>query len=457
MVDSQLKVVWDWAGRGSERRKSLLDPQATDVYTDGKLPSGMNLNDDELKRRGWGEVAFMSYGPFFKALQTALNDVGAWESGHRAELMKETAVEPLGVPPLTLTEVASSYRYQLPLHAVGYNWLGSNTDSAQRLQQKIEEFKSYYVSKGFKCDSVILLTHSMGGLVSRFYSECLGGNAQVAGVVHGVMPATGSATAYKRVKAGTELPAGIALGLNAAQMTAVFAQSPGPLQLLPTPEYGMDWLKIRDGENVFTLPKADPYVEIYAARGRWWSLCDENLINPLDVEKKNLDSDWSAFARLITESVMTFHKRLAGEDGTGLYHRNTYAFYGDDVDHATWGDVVWERDIPILTRMFGSSSAIDDPASGEVLKDRGYGYQTLSQVAGGKLIKAMFKMQAAGENGDGTVPIRSGKAPTPKAAVCLGYSGVDHEGAYKKPIQQSFALWAITKIADSVHSSEHGC
>src|ERR1700712_3547995 len=41
MVDSQLKVVADWAGKGSERRKLLLDPQATDVYCGGKLPSSM--------------------------------------------------------------------------------------------------------------------------------------------------------------------------------------------------------------------------------------------------------------------------------------------------------------------------------------------------------------------------------------------------------------------------------
>jgi len=283
------------------------------------------------------------------------------------------------------------------------------------------------------------------------------GGAQVAGIVHGVMPATGSATAYKRVKAGTEFPSGLALGLNAAQMTAVFAQSPGPLQLLPTPEYGMDWLKIKDGANVVTLPKVDPYVEIYTARGQWWSLCDENLVNPFDVEKKDLNSDWSAYATLITESVMTFHERLAGEDGTGLYHRNTYAFYGDDVNHATWGDVVWERDIPTTTRVFGSSRPIDDPASGEVLKDRGFGYQTLRQAASGKSIKTMFKIKAAGENGDGTVPIRSGKAPILKAMVCLGYPDVDHEGAFKKPIQQSFALWAITKITASLRSSENGC
>ena len=85
----------------------------------------------------------MSYGPFFKTLQSALDDVGAWKSGQRANLMKEATVEPLGVAPLTLKEIASSYRYQLPLHAVGYNWLGSNTDSAQRLQQKIDEFKNY--------------------------------------------------------------------------------------------------------------------------------------------------------------------------------------------------------------------------------------------------------------------------------------------------------------------------
>ncbi|WP_395062669.1 hypothetical protein [Paraburkholderia silvatlantica] len=61
-----------------------------------------------------------------------------------------------------------------------------------------------------------------------------------------------------------------------------------------------------------------------------------------------------------------------------------------------------------------------------------------------------FELQAAGENGDGTVPVRSGAAPARYARASVGYSGVDHGAAYTKLPQQKFALWGIVKILQNV-------
>ena len=72
------------------------------------------------------------------------------------------------------------------------------------------------------------------------------------------------------------------------------------------------------------------------------------------------------------------------------------------------------------------------------------------------LARQNFVLQEAGENGDGTVPRRSGMEPTGRdgVQVCVPYQGIDHDGAYKNEPQQLFALWAITKIAFSVrHTS----
>jgi hypothetical protein len=68
------------------------------------------------------------------------------------------------------------------------------------------------------------------------------------------------------------------------------------------------------------------------------------------------------------------------------------------------------------------------------------------------LTRQNIVLQDADENGDGTVPRRSGIAPTDRRGVqvCVPYQGIDHEGAYKNKPQQLFALWAITKIAFSV-------
>jgi hypothetical protein len=70
-------------------------------------------------------------------------------------------------------------------------------------------------------------------------------------------------------------------------------------------------------------------------------------------------------------------------------------------------------------------------------------------------------LQDAGENGDGTVPIRSGRAPAGQTGVqvCVAYPGVEHEGAYKERPQQLFALWAVTRIVANVKgtSLEYKC
>ncbi len=288
----------------------------------------------------------------------------------------------------------------------------------------------------------------MGGLVARHYSEVFKGGQRdkVLGIVHGVMPTTGAATAYKRVKAGTEGGAGIVIGPNAGTMTPVFAQSPGPLQLLPSAEYGKHWLKIVDGDQMKALPtNDDPYGEIYKQRGQWWGLCDDKLINPLDKDKKAIDQDWAAYVKIIETKVKDFHAEIANQ-----YHNHTYAFYGDDAKHKAWGDVVWERKLSSATRWLGAAAPIDHMQQGQVLHDAGTGEQRLLQHSDGSPMGTKFTVREAGENGDGTVPIRSGRASRQRMKVCVPYPGVEHEGAYKLLPQRLFTLWAITKIAQNV-------
>ncbi|WP_454766747.1 esterase/lipase family protein [Cupriavidus campinensis] len=444
LLDSAAKAA-SWIPLGAADRKRLLDPEQTSIYNGGKLPTGTTLSDTELRRRGWGEVAYISYGEFLVWLENALNDTHRWQTGLRTKLMQEATTRPFGVAPLTREEAALSYKYRLPVHAVGYNWLESNQASAQRLQARIAEFMAHYRRQGFMCERAILVTHSMGGLVGRYYTELLGGHEHVLGVVHGVMPATGSATAYKRVTGGTEKPAGWVLGGDAEEMTAVFAQSPGPLQLLPTPEYGMHWLKFRDGNRTVSLPQSDPYSEIYAVRGKWWSLCDDKLINPLDREKKTIDKDWNRYADLVINEVKPFHLAIRRR-----YHENTYAFYGDDPEHKSWGDVTWQRRPHAGIGASMGILPLDDPRDGKVVSNKGTGEVGIHAQRAGHIVHTVFQLKGPDENGDGTVPRRSGAAPAGQTKVCLAYQGVDHEGAYKTLPQRLFTLWSIVKITDAV-------
>jgi len=167
----------------------------------------------------------------------------------------------LGETPLTKEEIALSYRYRFPVHVCGYNWLDDNAHSATHLNVRIRNIINRYRKEGKRCEKVILVTHSMGGLVARYSSEVLGIRSLIFGIVHGVMPSLGAAAVYRRMKSGTEnsgegalgflkgLATSAALGSDGAEMTAVLSSAPGPLQLLPTAEYGNHWLKIKTGND----------------------------------------------------------------------------------------------------------------------------------------------------------------------------------------------------------------
>ena len=88
----------------------------------------------------------------------------------------------------------------MPVHAVGYNWLASNALAAKKLRDEINRITAQYNKGQFSCEQVILVTHSMGGLVARACAQLPGMADKIAGISHGVMPATGAAVAYRRCK-----------------------------------------------------------------------------------------------------------------------------------------------------------------------------------------------------------------------------------------------------------------
>ncbi|MFJ2989207.1 lipase family alpha/beta hydrolase [Collimonas sp. NPDC087041] len=443
LLDSAKQMAEDWTLKGAKARKMILDPKNTKVHDGGIIPTGTMHDKSELRRRGWGTVSYMSYGESLVWLENALNDFDTCKTGVRSELVNQLVAQAPGVETLTHEEVGLSYKYRFPVHAVGYNWLQGNDDSAKHLHAKIQEFVSHYIKLGFRCEKVILVTHSMGGLVARYYSEVLsqdtdytafGLREKVLGIVHGVMPTIGAAAIYKRMKLGIEGTTGLVAGSDAEKVTAVLSSAPGPLQLLPSPEYGMGWLKIKDGNKTMSLPKDDPYSEIYTERQAWWGLVDDKLINPLDPAKEMLEKDWATFETTIIQRVAKFHTDMRGK-----YHPQTYAFYGASDMHKAYGDISWRN----------SSSIFNDDLPREFARapttpPRGETYRKSTNIR--------FHLAAPEEPGDGTVPMRSGKAPASSNNVkaCVPYRGVEHEPAYVPDATRRFALWAITKIAQNV-------
>jgi pimeloyl-ACP methyl ester carboxylesterase len=451
------KTVAKWFFRGPKDRRQKLDPNKVVVDPGGKIDKDLaDCHFISRRKRGWGEVSYLSYGQFLPWLQSALDDFDNAKEDLRTRLIGMNLNLELGEEPLGKDEVSLSYKYLYPVHVVGYNWLDSIVPSSEILLSKIIEIIQSYKDLNKMCEKVILVTHSMGGLVARYCSELKKGNNLILGVVHGVLPAIGAASAYRRMKAGMEYEGvkgkavSLVAGGNAAEMTAVLSQSPGPLQLLPGIEYGRNWFKIKDGEQIYQKPNLNPFVEIYKVRGYWWSLCEENLIDPnvKTSNKEQIDNAWQSYRRMMDEKVQPVIEALSG-----CYHNCTHSFYGGSTP--TLGDLIWE----------GSTNYLDErlarnqrrfPLDGRALGKEGeeiFTSRTVATPLGGGGWKTgiyqEYKIADPTDLGDGTVPVRSSKIPDRYLRSRCKLS-VAHEPAYTDPDAQVYTLWAIIKIVQEI-------
>eukprot|EP01034_Spumella_vulgaris_P034700 gene34699-42800_t len=231
-----------------------------------------------------------------------------------------------------------------PVHAMGYNWLKSSSVAATEIKKRLEKLMAKYAADGYECEKVILVTHSMGGLVARalIHPEIGNFSSKILGVVHGVMPASGAPAAYKRMRCGFEEALGglsvapKVLGNYGKEVTAVLANSRGGLELLPSKEYGNGWLHIRHKGTVLRLlpEKGDPYDEIYKLRGKWYGLLREEWINPANAEGAGFDRTCD-----LLNGAKKFHEAIAS-----TYHEQSYAHYGADAARSSWELVAWDID-----------------------------------------------------------------------------------------------------------------
>jgi len=344
------------------KRLLLIGEQFNQDYLQ-VLKHSEKIEDSQDKRRrerGWGGVAWMSYGPLLKELQTR-----KWDN-------------------------TVNLFFEFPVHCFGYNWTASNELAGEKLATYINEVMKTYTDKGRKCEKVILVTHSMGGLVARSACMLSGARDKVLGVIHGVQPANGSPTAYWRMKGGFERPHTIpeinffhwlsnpskayrhmkgkflsssllgipftnlkigaghisawVLGTDGEEVTALLGNMPGGLQLLPNKRYrnyddSGAWLQFLNakGEQV-ELPKDDPYEEIYRNDKEYYRLINPEWLNPGERNSSELHEDvssWDFFLGYLAEAEQ-FHKDLGDQ-----VHQQTYQFYSSGI--ATADRIVFSR------------------------------------------------------------------------------------------------------------------
>jgi pimeloyl-ACP methyl ester carboxylesterase len=124
------------------------------------------------------------------------------------------------------------------VYAFGYDWRQSNQVSGRQLITYI----NWVLSQETDAKKVVLVTHSMGGLVSRWALKN-GAAGQVKGVIHAVQPAVGAVVAYRRYKSGAiysdpyndePFPLTRILGRSPYDYAVVSYGLRGPQELLPS-------------------------------------------------------------------------------------------------------------------------------------------------------------------------------------------------------------------------------
>ncbi|NTV62921.1 MAG: hypothetical protein HGA65_05205 [Oscillochloris sp.] len=87
-----------------------------------------------------------------------------------------------------------------------YDWRRDNRANAKRLKRFIDkQLPAWQESSGNASAKVILMAHSMGGLISRYYLECLGGHAKCRALLTFGTPYRGSLNALDSIINGMHL------------------------------------------------------------------------------------------------------------------------------------------------------------------------------------------------------------------------------------------------------------
>jgi pimeloyl-ACP methyl ester carboxylesterase len=494
-LGAPLGLARAFATKNAGARQQLLHPDRCEVDPGGAVPkklAGTIHNRDTYMQRGWGTVGETSYHAFLLWLEEHLNvprNPAMWPDYFQAEATMEAVPPPGAQPvlhkgirmgmqgepfhaqtqfePVMSDDLLARSKFMCPVYAVGYNWLGSNREAGRALSERIGQIIAENNKGQYTCQQVVLVTHSMGGLVARSCAAQPGMQDKIAGIVHGVMPAVGAAVAYRRCKVGMgdeSVVAGLVIGSTGEEVTAVFAQAPGALQLLPSQRYQPEWLRVThpDGSVSTSWPPSsgnDPYEAIYLQRNVWWGLVNEAWLSP----RAGAPITWDDFATNVSIAKQ-FHASIGGR-----YHPDTYVYYGADPKQKSFERVTWRvrRGLTPDSKSGPSESSVMRLRSGDLRTDGTSPYyvggQTEVSTFGGEMPTvyetSYWELHCEMQDGagDGTVPVSSGSAPLKEGGGAIkqqfALTGFAHEPSYKNELAQRATLYAITKIAGRAKSA----
>ncbi len=479
----------DWDSFSPQARQLLLDPATLEVDDTGPVivpdtDDGYRLSEREVRERGWGEVHADSYGNLLLALQMRLNQTFEFDDRNKKRLIRKHWKDVMACDPhkwglrefeaLTEAHLEKHAKHYFPVYCVGYCWLDDCDISARSLEQRIVSIMDSWKKAKRRCDRVILVTHSMGGLVARACAKRI--SDRIAGVIHGVMPVFGAPAAYRRIAYGTESTSpsnnafenlvahGLAkvLGRTTQKTTPVLATSPGALELLPNRNYPQPWLHVRVLKSIrpagapsygvkddalryktvahelLHLPNgkvANPY-DLYRDMISWYRLFDPALADPAG-KYRNVKGGVIEAIESAINTAEKFHDAL-----DGFYHPNTYAFYGDDRDKLSFGQ------IGLVAHQQGASATPLTAANIAAARLVGRTVSGQRRILVEGKTQLQFEPEAQESRGDGTVPHQSGEADLAKKVKrVFATQGFDHQGSYNNNEMVMLTLRLIVKIA----------
>jgi len=410
--------------------------------------------------RGWSEVLFAgAYGEMLKTAEMHLNNM--FFKGQVLSIWQSVFVDPKSFgatsgAAITEADLKKICDCWYPVHAMGYNFLKSNGESAVVIADRIRGLVHAYQQRGFKCDEVIIVTHSMGGILGRALIHPDYGNllndktVKVLGMYHSAMPTLGAAAAYRRLRFGFLEKEGIVaeyfaeiIAKDGEHATAILANAPGPLELLPAAGYGKDWLKVLDGcgRTIHSWPHGEENSlgSIYLQpQNNWWRLINPDWVNPGNVLTKDGGGLGNVQKRLISAN-----KFLNAIEAT-FHPTHCYASYCSSDEHMSYGNLVFK----VMNPEVWDSRTITLPPcdTWKLLSDDKKGMLT---VQAGKLVLTL-KLQAMDAAGDETVPAERSACKINGMLFSHGKekgSGYEHQDSYSNAHVLTSMLYSIVKIA----------
>lgn len=382
------------------KRRNLVGPEEHDP----EMLEVIGGNDVDGPDHGLDGIAQLVYKRLVEQL--------AWADERRAQQ--------------TTQQTATNRFFRTPPHCYGYNWTGPLDASAKSLKEFVDALRAKYRRNGGRCDRVILVTHSTGGLVARHACQDAAFSSRVLGVIHAGVPHRGTPEMYYRFKSGfprgkliDTLIAWIA-SRSGREATAVLGNIPGALPLLPTLDYRMgdgdpSWLRVHpDGQAGITHPEQDPYLEVYNRRDPWALLDPDNLDPGLF---SNVDEDMNSLKGRF-DAAQEFHTKLGSTD-----HPNSVNLVSTGLPTAEWIDLD-ATDDPDEVQRIRNRGGLDDT------KDRGK-FETVGPLTDDDPTPWAFKLGPRSGEGDGTVPLSSATLPGVRTIAVEGITHADLLNARK--------------------------